>query len=298
LARGSDPGLGGASMKRKKSPRGTSSGAAGPDPAFEEIDAMVRQADAEFKAVLGMVKPAHRARFLAIVEHTDAYCMNHLEPLHREYETLCHVMAAALCRKGSPVVEGKGGAEGWAAAIVAALGFVNFLSDREFPPVKTMEEVAAGFGVSASGMHAKSRQIRKMLDLTQFDPDWTLPSLLDRNPLVWMMETTSGLVVDIRGLPRAEQVRAFEAGLIPYIPADREAADGSLVAPPPRAKAPTAGEPQHDHAAGRGTGKPPVPARGPSLFDSRPEPTVIETKPEHVAGVIGRIGPRAAKGRK
>ncbi len=180
------------------------------DPAFAEIDAMVEQADAEFKAVLKMVKPARRVRFLAIVEHTDAYCLNHLEPLHREYELYCQVMAAALCCKGSPVVEGKGAAEGWAAAIVAALGFVNFLSDPGFPPVKTMAAVAAGFGVSESGMHAKSRQIREMLDLCQFDPDWTLPSLLARNPLVWMLKTTSGIVVDIRSRPRAEQVMAFE----------------------------------------------------------------------------------------
>lgn len=70
------------------------------DPAFAEIDSIVEQAEAEFKAVLGMVKPAHRARFLTIVEHSDAYCMNHLQPLHREYETMCHVMVAALCGKG------------------------------------------------------------------------------------------------------------------------------------------------------------------------------------------------------
>jgi hypothetical protein len=210
-------------MKRKKA----AAKAPVADPAFAEIDAMVERADAEFKAILKMVKPAYRARYLAIVEHTDAFCINHLQPLHRDYELYCHVMAAALCGKGSPVVEGKAGPEGWAAAIVAALGFVNFLSDSSFPPVKTMAEVAAGFGVSESGLHAKSRQIRRLLDLSQFDPQWTLPSLMMRNPMVWMLETTSGLIVDIRRRPRAEQVSAFEAGLIPFVPADVETGDDS-----------------------------------------------------------------------
>ena len=52
------------------------------------------------------------------------------------------------------------------------------------------------------------------------DPDWTLPSLLERNPLVWMAEV-NGLLVDLRHMPREVQEIAFEKGLIPFIPADR-----------------------------------------------------------------------------
>lgn len=133
------------------------------------------------------------------------------------------MMAAMLCQEGSPVVEGKSAAEGWAAAIVAAVGFVNFLGDKETLPYKTMAQVAAGLGVSESGLAAKSVKVRTMLDLGRFDPDWTLPSLLDRNPLVWMLQTTDGLVLDVRHCTREEQAKAFEMGLIPYIPADRAA---------------------------------------------------------------------------
>jgi hypothetical protein len=54
-----------------------------------------------------------------------------------------------------------------------------------------------------------------------FDPEWTLPSMLDRNPLVWMAEV-NGYLVDIRTrtMPREVQEIAFEKGLIPYIPYD------------------------------------------------------------------------------
>ena len=62
--------------------------------------------------------------------------------------------------------------------------------------------------------------IRDLLKLRRFDPEWTLPSLMDDNPLIWMLEV-NGLIMDIRRCPREAQVVAFEKGLIPYIPADR-----------------------------------------------------------------------------
>jgi hypothetical protein len=40
-------------------------------------------------------------------------------------------------------------------------------------------------------------------------------------PLVWILKV-NGLLIDIRTCPREAQVVAYEQGLIPYIPADRE----------------------------------------------------------------------------
>jgi hypothetical protein len=57
----------------------------------------------------------------------------------------------------------------------------------------------------------------------QLHPDWCLPSKMDRNPLVWMLEV-NGFLMDIRMAPREAQVVAYEKGLIPYIPADRKEA--------------------------------------------------------------------------
>ena len=66
----------------------------------------------------------------------------------------------------------------------------------------------------------KSKLIRKLLKIRQFDPKWTLPSKLDDNPRVWML-SVNGFIMDIRDAPRELQVEAFQKGLIPYIPADR-----------------------------------------------------------------------------
>ena len=54
-----------------------------------------------------------------------------------------------------------------------------------------------------------------------FHPDWTLPSRLGDNPLVWMLEV-NGFMMDIRHCPREVQEIAFQKGLIPYLPADRQ----------------------------------------------------------------------------
>ena len=48
-----------------------------------------------------------------------------------------------------------------------------------------------------------------------------LPSLVDQNPLVWMAEV-NGVLVDLRYMPRDLQVIAYEKGMIPYVPADKE----------------------------------------------------------------------------
>jgi hypothetical protein len=59
-----------------------------------------------------------------------------------------------------------------------------------------------------------------MLRTLQLDPNWTLPSRLDDNPMVWMLEV-NGFIMDARHAPREVQEIAFKKGLIPYIPADR-----------------------------------------------------------------------------
>lgn len=189
------------------------------------LDRMIAQAEHEYSLVLGSVEPEYRRRLEEIIELTDIVCLNHLAPLEREYETYCHLLAACCCQKGSPVVERRGKPAGWAAGILWTLGMVNFLGDKAFEPVMSGKQVAAAFGVAVATMQAKSREIREGLDIQQFDPEWTLPSVYDKNPLAWIVETQDGLLLDIRHLPREQQQLAFERGMIPYVPVDRNGDD-------------------------------------------------------------------------
>jgi len=166
----------------------------------------------------GEIPEAYRDRFDAIVDRTDMFCDRHLND---EYKQLSREMAAAICQEGSPVRKGK--PESWAAGVVYALGRVNFLSDPSQSPHMKSNEIAEGIGVSPATMQAKAKVIREGLDLIQMDPRWSLPSKLEDNPLVWMLEV-NGVLTDIRMAPREAQVVAYERGLIPYIPADRDEA--------------------------------------------------------------------------
>jgi hypothetical protein len=83
-------------------------------------------------------------------------------------------------------------------------------------------ELTAAFGVSEATIHAKARIIEKALEVKALDPRWTVPSRIKHNPLTWMAEV-GGFIVDLRVMPRDVQEQAFDAGLIPFIPADRKA---------------------------------------------------------------------------
>jgi Domain of unknown function (DUF6398) len=148
---------------------------------------------------------------------TDDVCYRHLNP---EYRTLARAMIGALCRKRpSPLASGQ--PRTWACGILYVLGRINFLGDPSFSPHMTTAELCAAFEVGESTVHAKARAIEKALGTQPFDPQWTLPSLAEKNPLVWMAEV-NGLLVDLRDMPREVQEIAFEDGLIPYIPVDRK----------------------------------------------------------------------------
>jgi hypothetical protein len=154
-----------------------------------------------------------QSTYNAIAALTDEFCSQHL---NAEYAQLARQLTAALCRKRpSPLSKGK--PNSWACGIIYALGFVNFLFDKSQDPHLNATQLCEGFGVSKSTGANKSREIRDLMDMVQFDPNWCLPSLMDENPLAWMI-MVDGLVVDVRRTPLSIQEAAYEKGLIPYIP--------------------------------------------------------------------------------
>jgi hypothetical protein len=162
-------------------------------------------------AVPEKVRPAYDT----IVAKIDDFCRDHLTA---EYAELCRKLAGALARKRpSPLTRGK--PESWAAGIVRAVGWVNFLGDPEQTPHMKTADIDRALGVSEATGSAKSTAIRDLFKMNRFDPDWTLPSRMDRNPLAWMI-SVNGLIVDARTMPREVQEEALSKGLIPYIPGE------------------------------------------------------------------------------
>ncbi len=151
--------------------------------------------------------------FDRIVAITDDFAQQHL---NEEYATLIHQATAALSRKRpSPLASGK--AQTWACGISHAIGMANFLFDSSQDPHISAKNLYAWFGVGASTGQGKSKQVRDLLKITQMDPDWCLPSRLDRNPMAWLV-SVNGFIVDARSAPPDVQVQLAAMGLIPYVP--------------------------------------------------------------------------------
>ena len=159
------------------------------------------------------VPAALREKFDTIALATDAYCDQHLND---EYKQLIRLALAALCRKRpSPLLKGQ--EDSWAAGAVHALGMANFLFDATQTPHCKAADIWAHFGLATSTGQTHSKKVREALDMGQMDPQWTLPSRMDANPLVWMLEV-NGYMVDVRHMPLEVQDIAFAKGLIPYVP--------------------------------------------------------------------------------
>src|SRR5262249_21321297 len=122
-------------------------------------------------------------------------------------------------KRPSPLLSGR--PETWACGIVRTVGWVNFLDDRSNEPNLKLTAIDQAFGVAESTGQGKSKAIRDLLKIRTFDPQWTLPSRMERNPVAWMIEV-NGFIVDARHLKREYQEEAFRKGLIPYIPEKRE----------------------------------------------------------------------------
>ena len=108
-----------------------------------------------------------------------------------------------------------------AAAAVQAVGRVNFLEDPSQTPHCKAKAIYDFFGIGESTGQNKSKEIRDLLKMGPMSPEWTLPNRLADNPMVWLLQV-NGIAVDIRHASIELQRLAFEKGLIPFIPAERD----------------------------------------------------------------------------
>jgi hypothetical protein len=168
---------------------------------------------AKRKAAGGKFPEEVQAAFDVISKMVEEFCREHL---NHEYALLCRNLTEKLARKRpSPLVSGKPNT--WACGIVRTIGWVNFLDDNTQSPHMKLTAIDKAFGVGESTGQGKSKLIRNMFRIGSMDPAWTLHSLLDQNPLVWMIQV-NGFLIDARHLKREVQEEALRQGLIPYIP--------------------------------------------------------------------------------
>ncbi|RCV65501.1 hypothetical protein C5S53_03410 [Methanophagales archaeon] len=96
-----------------------------------------------------------------LISLTIEFCEQHLGD---EYEQLCEKLIRKMSRKRNvPYLAGR--IEIWAAAVIYALGQINFLFDRSFEPYATHDDICDHFGTKKSTTSQKAKFIRDMFKM-------------------------------------------------------------------------------------------------------------------------------------
>jgi hypothetical protein len=81
----------------------------------------------------------------------------------------------------------------------------------------TGDQLSELTGVSKSTLNNKAKQVRDLLKVQDFDPEFSRQRLLANNPIAWMVEF-NGFIVDARTLPPEVLVDARRRRRIPDLP--------------------------------------------------------------------------------
>lgn len=126
-----------------------------------------------------------------LIQMTAAFCQQHADD---EYQRLCRKLIEKMARKRAvPFLSGR--VKIWAAAIVYALGSINFLFDKSFLPHATPDTICDSFQVSKRTVAPKAKLIRDMFKLGYFDPQFSTERMAKNNPLAGLRRVDGFLVI-------------------------------------------------------------------------------------------------------
>jgi hypothetical protein len=131
-----------------------------------------------------------------LLELTKTFCSQKLD---NDYSQLCEKLILKMGRK-QDVPFKKGKLEIWAAAVIYAIGSINFLFDKSFEPYITPQQISNYFGTKNSTVSNKARQIREMFNLTTFDNEFATQYINESNPINDMV-IVDGFIVPLSSLP-------------------------------------------------------------------------------------------------
>jgi len=113
-----------------------------------------------------------------ILDLVGEFCTKRLDS---DYFELSKNLTLKLGRKRNvPFITGQ--PKVWAAAIIHALGTINFLFDKSFEPYITLDELNDFFGTTKSTTRNKSKQIRDMLKLNYYNKEFSTRNMQENNP--------------------------------------------------------------------------------------------------------------------
>jgi len=131
-----------------------------------------------------------------LIEMTTGFCDEYLD---EDYKQLCVKLIQKMSRKrNAPFLSGR--IEIWAAAIVYAIGSINFLFDKSFEPYAPAGDICNYFGTSQSTTSQKAKVIRDMFKLGYWDKEFSTSHMREISPFSNFV-VVNGLIVNKRSLP-------------------------------------------------------------------------------------------------
>lgn len=147
-----------------------------------------------------MDKKELKEREKKLLEMTGIFCSQKLDD---DYFQLCEKLIKKMGRKREvPFKRGK--LEIWAAAVIHAIGSINFLFDKSFEPYLTAQQISDYFGTKNSTVSNKARQIREMFNLRMFDNEFATQQMNETNPFNDLV-VVDGLIVPLSSIPEELQ---------------------------------------------------------------------------------------------
>lgn len=127
-----------------------------------------------------------------LIQMTDGFADSYLD---EDYKMLCQKLINKMSRKRQvPFLSGR--LDIWAAAVIYALGQINFLFDRSFEPYVSATDLCDYFGTSQSTTYQKAQKIRDMFKIRHFDDEFSTEKVQNENPFNDFV-MVNGLIVPI-----------------------------------------------------------------------------------------------------
>jgi hypothetical protein len=115
-----------------------------------------------------------------LIEMTAKFCDDRLD---EDYKQLCERLIEKMSRKRNvPFLSGK--IEIWAAAVVYALGQINFLFDKSFEPYAGADEICDYFGTKKSTTSQKAKIISDMFKMYYWDDEFSTTRMIEKRPAI------------------------------------------------------------------------------------------------------------------
>ena len=153
-----------------------------------------------------MTKQQIKEREQVLLEMVGTFCAQMLDD---DYFQLCEKLIKKMGRKREVPFQ-RGQLDVWAAAVVHAIGSINFLFDKSFEPYMTAEQICEYFGTKKSTVSTKAAQIKDMFKLSYFSPEFSTQKMTYENPFSQMV-MFDGFIVPLDTLPLELQQKVKDA---------------------------------------------------------------------------------------